>query len=431
MKKILVVLSVSLMLFVSTISAGAFSDIAESDYCHAAATFLQEKGVLTGYPDGSFGANDNVTRAQMAAIVCRIADTPNKTNSKVNFSDVSDGHWAKDYVSLASNLGIINGDGDGRFRPEDNVKYEEAIKMVVCAVGLADNITPDPLDWSKPYLSIADKYSITDNLLGKKGNPSTRADIAVMTYASLNPVEKEPLRLIAHRGFSTEAPENTESSFRLAKEKGFKYVETDVKFTKDGVAVLLHDASVDRTSDGTGNIADLTLAEVKTLDFGSWKSEAFAGEKILTFEEFIVLCKELNIHPYIEMNGNCWNEKRISGLISTIKKYGMEKNVTFLSQKTLMLGWVAGLDSDMRLCYCISTPVTQEIIDTVNGWKTKTNVVVLDADKRTITEEGISLCKANGIPLGVWTVNDISYINSMPNYISEVTTDTILPETIS
>jgi len=248
------------------------------------------------------------------------------------------------------------------------------------------------------------------------------------TNAMMEEAALENIKLIAHRGYAAVAPENTESAFRLAKEKGFEYVETDVKFTKDGVAVLIHDASVDRTSNGTGNIADLTLAEVKALDFGSWKSEDYAGEQILTFEEFIILCKNLGLHPYIEMGGNCWNEGRVAGLISTIEDCGMTGNVTFLSQKTLMLGWVVNTDPNARLCYCITTAVTEDVIDTVKGWQTGSNTIVLDVDKVRITEEGAALCKANGIPLGVWTVDNMSYINSMPDYVSEVTTNVILPE---
>lgn len=69
------------------------------------------------------------------------------------------------------------------------------------------------------------------------------------------------------------------SAFQKAYEYGYKYVETDVTFTADGVPVLLHDDSIDRTSNGSGKIASLTYEYVRTLDFGSWKSKEYAGEK--------------------------------------------------------------------------------------------------------------------------------------------------------
>ena len=72
--------------------------------------------------------------------------------------------------------------------------------------------------------------------------------------------------LISHRGGY---PENTLSGIRLAKKKGYRAVEVDLEFTKDGYPVLLHDPSVNRTSDGTGNVRDLTFAQVRQLDFGT------------------------------------------------------------------------------------------------------------------------------------------------------------------
>ena len=90
---------------------------------------------------------------------------------------------------------------------------------------------------------------------------------------------------IAHRGYSSVSPENTLVSYKNAKRHGFNFVECDISFTKDHKPVLLHDGSVDRTSNGKGVIEDLTLDEVKYLDFGSWKDAKYKGEKIPTFED--------------------------------------------------------------------------------------------------------------------------------------------------
>ena len=83
------------------------------------------------------------------------------------------------------------------------------------------------------------------------------------------------------------------SAFQKAYEYGYKYVETDVTFTADGVPVLLHDDSIDRTSNGSGKIASLTYEYVRTLDFGSWKSKEYAGEKIPSFDEFMAFCSTM------------------------------------------------------------------------------------------------------------------------------------------
>ena len=74
-------------------------------------------------------------------------------------------------------------------------------------------------------------------------------------------------RLVSHRGYNAIAPENTMSAFQKAYEYGYKYVETDITFTADGVPVLLHDDSIDRTSNGSGKIASLTYAVIQDISY--------------------------------------------------------------------------------------------------------------------------------------------------------------------
>ena len=89
----------------------------------------------------------------------------------------------------------------------------------------------------------------------------------------------------AHAGASSIAPENTLSAFLAAKEAGVDGIETDVRMTKDRQLVLRHDDAIDTTSNGHGNISDMTLEELKAFDFGLWYSPDYAGETILTLEE--------------------------------------------------------------------------------------------------------------------------------------------------
>ncbi|MDN3451872.1 glycerophosphodiester phosphodiesterase family protein [Planococcus sp. APC 3906] len=92
---------------------------------------------------------------------------------------------------------------------------------------------------------------------------------------------------VAHRGASGHAPENTMEAFQKGFEMKADYIEIDVQMTKDGELVVIHDTTVDRTTDGTGKVGDLTLAEIRQLDAGSWFGEAYAGEKVPTFEEVL------------------------------------------------------------------------------------------------------------------------------------------------
>ena len=93
--------------------------------------------------------------------------------------------------------------------------------------------------------------------------------------------------IVAHRGASGYAPENTIAAFDLAVKMKSDYIEIDVQRTKDGKLVLIHDTTVDRTTDGTGKVGDLTYKEIRRLDAGSWMSEKFKGEKVPTFEEVL------------------------------------------------------------------------------------------------------------------------------------------------
>lgn len=92
-------------------------------------------------------------------------------------------------------------------------------------------------------------------------------------------------RLFAHRGGGTLAPENTLAAIRLGQSLGYGAHEFDVKLSRDGVALLLHDPTLERTTNGRGRAADLDWEALRTLDAGAWHSPAFAGERLASFEE--------------------------------------------------------------------------------------------------------------------------------------------------
>jgi glycerophosphoryl diester phosphodiesterase len=95
------------------------------------------------------------------------------------------------------------------------------------------------------------------------------------------------LRVGGHRGASAVAPENTYAAFEQAVLDGAEYTETDIRVTSDGALILLHDATVDRTTDGHGPVSSLTLDEVRKLDAGSWFGEPFRGQRIPELHEFL------------------------------------------------------------------------------------------------------------------------------------------------
>lgn len=104
---------------------------------------------------------------------------------------------------------------------------------------------------------------------------------------------KHNIYVAAHRGFCDRYPENTMEAFRAAAELGVDQIETDVRVTKDGELVLIHDSTVDRTTNGTGKVCDKTYAELLALDAGSYRGEEFAGAYVPTFREFMEYVKTL------------------------------------------------------------------------------------------------------------------------------------------
>lgn len=229
---------------------------------------------------------------------------------------------------------------------------------------------------------------------------------------------------VAHRGFSTVAPENTLSAYRLARKNGFDYVECDISFTSDGYAVLLHDSTIDRTSSGTGNIASMTLAEVRALDFGMWKAEEYKGEQIPTFEEFIALCKHLGLHPYIELKEG--TEEQIKALVGVVKRHGMKGKVTWISFNSTYLAYIKAVDPKARLGFVVSSVNTSAINTVTKNLQSGHNEVFIDCAYGNASAEAVQLCLDADIPLEVWTVNSESEILALDAYVSGVTSDNLI-----
>ncbi|WP_066059993.1 glycerophosphodiester phosphodiesterase [Robertmurraya korlensis] len=99
--------------------------------------------------------------------------------------------------------------------------------------------------------------------------------------------ERKQVDNVAHRGATGYAPENTVAAFDLAVDMKADYIEIDVQRSKDGELVLIHDTTVDRTTNGTGKVGDLTFEQLRSLDAGSWKGEQYVGEPIPTFDEIL------------------------------------------------------------------------------------------------------------------------------------------------
>ncbi len=186
-KTLAVVLAFAMILGMSAISTLAFSDVAEGTVVSEAVSILSNLNIITGYEDGTFKPSETVTRAQMAAIICRMLGYEDQAASSMGatvFDDVAADHWASGYINVAQAQQIINGYGDGKFGPEDKVTYEQAVKMIVSALGY-DLAAQSKGGYPTGYLAIASTKGITKSANGRVGDAAARSTIAVLAYNAL------------------------------------------------------------------------------------------------------------------------------------------------------------------------------------------------------------------------------------------------------
>jgi glycerophosphoryl diester phosphodiesterase len=137
--------------------------------------------------------------------------------------------------------------------------------------------------------------------------------------------------IFAHRGASAHAPENTLAAFQLALEQNADGIELDVKLAADGQVVVIHDPTVDRTTGGHGRVKDLPLAQLRSLDAGSYFAENYRGEKIPTLEEvFETLGKRTFINVELT-NYNTPRDQLVETVCMLVKQFGLQKHVMFSS----------------------------------------------------------------------------------------------------
>ena len=138
----------------------------------------------------------------------------------------------------------------------------------------------------------------------------------------------EPAFIAGHRGDRANFPENTLPALQGVLDSDFDFVETDIQLTADGVPVLIHDLDVDRTTNGTGLVADLTLEQVKTLDAGSWYSAEFAGVQVPTLDEFLDIFQSSKKKAMLELKG-IWTEDQVRIVTGLVYARGVQNRVIF------------------------------------------------------------------------------------------------------
>ncbi len=206
---------------------------------------------------------------------------------------------------------------------------------------------PAPRGERLPTLFIVCALAVASVVIGAAGVAPSRVSAEELLGSARAP--GDAAFIAGHRGGTTAAPENTLPAVREALRAGFEYVEVDLALTADGHAVLLHDKTVDRTTDGTGRLADLTLAEVRRLDAGSWFSPAFAGTPVPTAVEFLDVLAAAGGRAILDLKGE-WSAQASADLVDALHARDLERAVAVASFDARTLAYVqAGSDVVTRL----------------------------------------------------------------------------------
>lgn len=208
-------------------------------------------------------------------------------------------------------------------------------------------------------------------------------------------------KVLAHRGYSSKAPENTMAAFQLAAEAGADGFELDVHLSRDGEVVVIHDETVKRTTGKKGKVRDLTLEEIRRLDAGSWFQEPFAGEPIPTLDEVLALAADKGLWLNIELKNN---KIRYPGLeqavLERVDHYGMAEHTILSSFNHYSLRLVRELRPgvDTAILY---------MADLFQPWQYAHHVGVssLHPYWPTVREETAYGCRQAGLPIRPFTVN--------------------------
>lgn len=216
-------------------------------------------------------------------------------------------------------------------------------------------------------------------------------------------------RVIAHRGFSGAAPENTLAAFEKALALDVDMIELDVLLSADEHLVVIHDDDLGRTTDGEGPVHARSLAELEALDAGAWFSEAFAGQRVPTLHEVLeLLGKRVLIN--VEIKDEAVTDRVRGGItdrvIGAVKAHGVAEKVILSSFEPRALAHAREIDPRIRRASLFNeelhagrTPL--EVMDEVGS-------VSFNLGREQVTAETVEACHAHGRSVLVYTVNEVA-----------------------
>lgn len=225
------------------------------------------------------------------------------------------------------------------------------------------------------------------------------------------------LLIIAHRGASAVAPENTIIAFKKAVELHANAIELDLRQTKDGQLVVLHDATVNRTTNGRGNIANMTLSEVKELDAGGWFDTRFKNERVPTLHEVIEILDTATILIIEIKEGNETYPGIEEQVLDIVKTNRLEGQVILKSFDQKVLSRIKKKAPQIRLLYVYVFTIPWLCVTVDRGVSTgdlfDLNVDYLQPHKIFISRSFVNRAQERGFKVIAWGVEDEGTMKKM------------------
>ena len=213
-------------------------------------------------------------------------------------------------------------------------------------------------------------------------------------------------KIVCHRGAETCAPENTFSAIDTAISLGFNIVEIDVRQTKDGVPVVLHDPLVDRTTNGQGEIKKMNYADVCKLDAGSWFDPFFTGERVPRLKDVLARAKEGQLEVFVDIK-----EVEPKILLELVQEFDMLRDSFFWSRNIKIMDELRLLNKNVRLmARRYDFPNLKDTIE-------RHNPQVIEFKGLKFTNKELKRCKELGIlSMPYYAGSRLNIFNKLINY---------------
>lgn len=274
LKKLIALIAV-LALTLSTVALGAtYTDVAEDSAYSVAVESLSKLGIVEGYEDGTYGPEQAVTRAEMATLIARIQGYGETAaaNTATVFTDVPADYWASGYIALASNMGIVNGYGDGNFGPDDSVLFEQAVTMIMRTLGYEPYASTNG-GYPTGYLAAAQRYGVTRGVSNAvSGTEANRGTIAQLLYNGID----TPIMGQSKWGTNGEIEYTIydgtgDLDYRTLMSENLGVVKIRGVVTSSDVASLNGSVDIDTSRDARATIKILDTYDSNNSDFASYK----------------------------------------------------------------------------------------------------------------------------------------------------------------